>query len=469
MITHLPFVIRFGMLILLAIITWRYSGRGIQNGIVLLLAVSLFPFDQAILWREGALPILSMDRVVWPLLVVSFFYQCNKGKIKMRRLDAVECCMIVLLAVILVSMYVHDALISTRWSGERFNFYEVLAGFALPFLCYFIMRRAVSTEAQVKTFLTGVGLITLYLGITGIGEAFNQGWLVYPKYILNHELGIHAGRVRGPFVQGSWNGLAMVMGLPILLWLLFTRPRTKPWLWMLAIAGVMVSIPYSFQRAVWLGAVAGLGLTSLAWPKRGLMVGAAVLWFGTLGALSMPDDLSKALSRRTGDAASIDYRVKILDTSSKVISDHLMTGVGYSRFGAALRDYGLDKTYVSHSFLISLFAELGLLGFLPYLLIVSLLLLKSLKIYLKQARFRPLVAGMWGITVAYLIMAISVEMRQVLYPNVLFFSLWAMLLASARQQAVSQKTPSAAYRRMIKLQRARSYERPTRPVMAHFG
>jgi O-antigen ligase len=462
MITELPFAIRFGLLVVLAVLTLRYSAQGVQNGVLLFLGVSLFPFDQAILWREGGLPILTMDRVVWPLVVVSFVMQRMKGKIKVRRLDAIERCMIVFLAIIVGSMYVHETFIKARWYGETFNFYEVLAGFALPFLCYFIIRRGVSTEAQFKAFLTGVGVITLYLGITGLGEALNQSWLVYPKYILDYEIGIFggSGRVRGPFVQSSWNGLAMVMGLPILFWLLSSRSGTKRWLWLVGIAGVMVSIPYSFQRAVWLGAAAALGLTSLAWPKRGPMIAAAVLLIGTLGALLMPDNLSNSLARRKNDSESIEYRMVMLETAKEIISDHLLVGVGFSRFEEALLQYGLDKTFVSHSFLLSLGAELGLLGFLPYLLILSLLLLRSVKIYLKQRRLRPLIAGMWGITLAYLIMAMAVEMRQVLYPNVLLFSLWAILLASVRQRTLLRKNSSAAYRRVVGWQPSRFHEPP---------
>jgi O-antigen ligase len=438
MVTGLPFVIRFGLLVLLAALTWRYSKRDLQSGVLLFLGASLFPLDQAILWREGGgLPLLTMERVVWPLILLSFFVQRLKGKIKRRSPDLVEYCMIAFLAVIIVSMCVHGSYVSSVWGTDKFNFYEVLSGFGLPFIFYCILRRGVSSEAQIKAFLAGVGLITVYLGVTGVGEAFRQNWLVFPKYILDPDVGIHfgIGRVRGPFVQASWNGLAIVMGLPILLWLYFNKLYDKRWLWVLGIAAVAVSLVWGMQRAVWLGAAAALGLTTLTWPRRGAVIFGVVLLALTLGFCFLPENSAKALMERMDDEGSLDYRLVIMDTTWSIIKDHLMTGVGFSRFQETLLSYGLDPYFVSHNTVLTLLAELGLLGILPYVLIFSVLFFKSVKAYLRLPSYRPLVGAMWGITAAYVIMLLSVEMRLVLYPNLLFFCLWAILLETIRQQS----------------------------------
>jgi O-antigen ligase len=449
MVTGLPFAIRFGLLVLLAALTLRYSKRDLQSGVLLFLGASLFPLDQAILWREGGLPILSMERVVWPLILLIFFLQRLKGKIQRRSPDLVEYCMIAFLAVVMVSMYVHGSYVTSVWGTDKFNFYEVLSGFGLPFIFYCILRRGVSSEAQIKAFLAGVGLITLYLGVTGVGEAFRQSWLVFPKYILDPDVGIHfgLGRVRGPFVQASWNGLAIVMGLPILLWLYFSRRDGKRWLWLLGIAAVAVSLLWGMQRAVWLGAAAVLGLTTLTWPRRGAVIFGVVLLALTLGFCFLPENSAKALMDRMDDVDSIDYRLVIMDTTWAIVNNHLMTGVGFDRFQETLLSYGLDATFGSHNTVLTLLVELGLLGILPYLLIFSLLFFKSVKAYWKLPSCRPLVGAMWGITAAYVIMLLSVEMRLVLYPNVLFFSLWAILMETIRQQSnLSRRSP--AYRRI---------------------
>jgi O-antigen ligase len=464
MVSFLPFAVRLGLLVLLAAVTWRYSNRDLQSGVLIFLGASLFPLDQAVLWREGGLPLLTMERVVWPLILLSLFLQRLKGKIKRRSLDLVEYCMIAFLILVIVSMSVHESFIAS-WVTEKLNFYEFLTGYALPFLFYFILRRGVSNDAQIKAFLAGVGLITVYLGVTGMAEAFQQSWLVFPKYILDPKVGIHfgIGRVRGPFVQASWDGLAMVMGFPILLLLYFNRLHGKRWLWVLGIAAVGLSLPWTMQRAVWLGATAALGCTMLTSPRRGAVIFGGVLIALTLSFWVLPETLAKAFMLRMDDANSIDYRLVLMDTSWAIIKEHPMMGIGFNQFQKTLLSYGLDPSFVSHSTWMTLLAELGLLGTLPYFLIFYVLFFKSLTAYWRLPSCRPLVGAMWGITASYVIMCLSVEMRYVLYPNVLFFSLWAIFRQIIRQQAnLARRPPPYTCRRLPGMtQTARDAQLPT--------
>jgi hypothetical protein len=52
-------------------------------------------------------------------------------------------------------------------------------------------------------------------------------------------------------------------------------------------------------------------------------------------------------------------------------------------------------------------------------------------------------------TAAYLIVSISVEMRIVLYPNILFFVLWAMLLEVIRRQSNLRQERGATCQRVV--------------------
>ena len=388
MITGLSSEIRYALLLVLIVLTAWYSKRGLQNGVVLLLATSLLPMPQAMLLWEVGLPILTPERVVWPLVLLMFLFKWKQGKVKRYAPDLIEYCMVALLATILASMYIHGRFVSTQPDSdttEKLSFYAVLAGFAIPFMCYFILRRALFTEAQVESFLIGVGAITLYLGITAIGEASSQSWLVFPKYILDSEVGIHAasGRVRGPFVQASWNGLAMVMGLPVL-FLLFSYLRdAKRWLWMLGIASVALSLPFVMQRAVWLGAAATLSLTAVTWSKRGAMLLGGLLFAVTLGALMLPESVAKALASKMEAIDPIEYRVALLEHTWAMINQHTLIGVGFNNFEAIVSDNVVDSSFVSHNMLLTLFAELGLIGFLPYLLILMVFFFRSIGAYLR--------------------------------------------------------------------------------------
>jgi len=394
------------------------------------------------------LPHLTLDRVVWPLVLVIFVVQWIRGEINRYSPDWIEYSMFTFLVVILLNMYMHGTFISHQFGGDKLNLFSVLTGFFLPFMSYFIMRRGVLNNAQAKSFLTGVGLITLYLGITGLGEAWRQSWLVFPKYILDPKWGIHFGYVRGPLLSASANGLAIVMGLPILVWLFFGTRGARRWLWLLGIASVGLSLPFVFQRAVWLAASAALGIVALAWPRRRLILTGGLVLIAAVGGLMLPNTLEERIAGKLAAEGNIQYRWRLIDTTLTLIGDHLYTGVGYYQVDKFVRR-SLGTGYSSHNMPLTLFAELGLLGFLPYLLIFSLLLFQSAKAYRQQSWFREIIGGMWGITAAYIIVSVTADMRTAIYMNVLLFALWGMVLGMTQRQADIRQGSYSVDRRVI--------------------
>src|SRR5262249_490040 len=112
---------------------------------------------------------------------------------------------------------------------------------------------------------------------------------------------------------------------------------------------------------------------------------------------------------------------------------HLVTGVGLYRFNPVIHKR-LGKDFNSHNTPLTLLAELGLLGFLPYMTIFILCILYSVKAYLYQPESRALIAGLWGMASDYWIGLGAVERIGVLYVNTLFFALWGMVLGITQQR-----------------------------------
>jgi general stress protein CsbA len=471
MLLELNLLIRLALLVFLSLLTIRYSARGLHSGIVLLLVTSMLPVDHRTLISGGSLPNLTVDRVIWPLVFLSFVWQWRQGNTKRCTVDMIEWCMFILLFVVMLSMYFHGSYIAEDIAidvglsddkpfsevglrGDKLQFSSVLSAFFLPFLSYFIMRRAVLSEAQVRSFFTGVGLITVYLGFTGVGEAWQQGWLVFPKYILDPKQGIHFGQVRGPFVQASWNGLAMAMGLPVLLWLLFNRRDRTRWVWLVGVVLIGASLPYVFQRAAWLCAMTALAVVVLTWPKRRsalklhcALIGGVLLCTPIIGFL-MSEDLATRFAAKLGDEQNIDYRFDLIQASAQIAANNLLTGIGFDKIREEFLRLGLDEGYSSHNTMLTLFTELGLLGFLPYLFIFGRLFFESTKAYLLLPASRTTIGVLWGITGAYLIMSLAVELRGVAYVHVLLFALWGMLLEIMRRQCILRQELHAGRRRV---------------------
>jgi hypothetical protein len=450
MLWELNLAVRLVLLAALALFTIWYTARGLQNGIWLFLATSIWPMLQGSLFRAGGgLPNVTLDRVVWPLVLLVFIFRWKRGEIDRSPPDSIEYCMFALLLVTLLSCYIQKTYVSNGSASKGLDIFTLLSGFGLPFMCYFIMRRGAFSETQVVSFLIGVALITVYLGLTSLGEAWHQSWLVFPKYILNPKLGIHSGYARGPFLNASFNGLSMVMGLPILLWLCFRRRDASLWLWLSGLAAVGLSLPYVFQRAAWLGAAAALGVMALTWPKRRPVLVGAVLLITMVGILMVPKTLEEKLHSKWANPANIQGRFRLIETTHKIIQNHLATGIGFGRFQQEARHYGMPEFESSHNTPLTLFAELGLFGFVPYVLVFSLFLGKSIKAYSQVPWSRPLIGSWWGITAAYIIMLVSVEMRFVAYPNILFYALWGLLLGKVRRQPDLQQERDAHYQRVV--------------------
>src|SRR5205085_1804298 len=77
--------------------------------------------------------------------------------------------------------------------------------FAIFYVAPVAFRKA-SERRMLLALLVGMGA---YLGLTTLFETVHLNALVFPRYILNPNIGTHFGRGRGPFVEAVTNGTAL--------------------------------------------------------------------------------------------------------------------------------------------------------------------------------------------------------------------------------------------------------------------
>jgi len=442
MLLEMSLAVRLVILVVVVGVTIWATIRGFQYGVLLIL-----PTGMTTAWfirSEGSLPHISLDRLVWPTVFLIFLWAWRQGKTERCWPDLTEWLMLILLGVILLSMALSGSAVSDQYGDDKLRMGSLITGFLVPFGAYFVARRARITNAQTESFLIGIAVITIYLGITGVGEAFHQDWLVYPKYILDPNEGIHFGKVRGPFVSASKNGLAMAMALPIFIWLLARRRDLSRWLWILGIVLVTVSMPYVLQRGPWLGTVVALGVMTISWPKYRAMLTAALVLAIPAAIIFMlsSNTLYSALEDKLNKSSTIDYRLNMIDLSLEQIRQHPWTGVGFNRLIELLVEDEEFDAAASHNSFLTLFAELGLLGFLPYILIFALLFLESAKVYWQEPWARGGISLLWSITAPFLILMNTTDLRSAMYHNVLFFFLWGIALEAIRKRLLPVKAPA---------------------------
>jgi len=428
--------LRIVLLAVLILITIRYTRRGLQNGIILGLVTGTSIFE---LFKEevGSLPIISLERVVWLIVLIIFLLKQRRGETERLPLDWIERSMCVFLMVIVMSLFSQGSIEMGQGGIGTLGIFS--RGFAIPFLAYFIARRGVRTNEQMYAFFAGLGLVALYLVVTGLGESWGINWLVFPKFVLNPDMGIHYGKVRGIFLNASWNGLAIAMSLPVLIWLFFIEQGVRRWLWLLVAILAAVPLTFTMQRAAWLSAAAALGVTALSWPsRRTLLVGSLV--FGVTGGFFVTSDmLVRRMEKKVQDQSTIDIRIALVKTGLNMFQDNPVTGVGFNRFGEEVNKhspyyYTVGETY-SHNGILTILAELGLVGFLPYMAIFGFLLFESFDVYRRHPNLQAFIGVLWGVTAAFAVMIMAVEMRGNLYPSTLLFALWGMGLAALRRHS----------------------------------
>jgi O-antigen ligase len=265
---------------------------------------------------------------------------------------------------------------SAAWSGTLTSHEPLFALLdrlgLVPFLLYLIAPVAFHSEHQRRILAVGLLVLGAYLGLITLFEAVHVNSLVIPHYILNPDLGIHAERGRGPFLEAGANGLAMFICL-------IAAVLTFPW-WrdrrgravaiaviVLCIAGIL----FTLTRQTWVGAAGGTVAAMLAHRRlRALLpitaAGAAVV---VLLALAVVPGLSASVSGRTSSQGPVWDRLNSDAAALRMIAARPALGFGWGEFGkASVPYYRLAATYPltsvgeAHNDPLSNAAELGLIG-----------------------------------------------------------------------------------------------------------
>lgn len=101
----------------------------------------------------------------------------------------------------------------------------VASKFVVPFLLFHVAMlvfRGASERGHFEIFVT---LALAYLVFTAVAFLVDARSLIFPRFILDETLGIHADRARGPFLQAVANGMSLNI-LGILAIVLAQKQRT---------------------------------------------------------------------------------------------------------------------------------------------------------------------------------------------------------------------------------------------------
>ena len=245
----------------------------------------------------------------------------------------------------LLCVVVTAAVLSALWAGTltdhepQFALLDRLG--IVPFLAFMLAPRLFRTDRERDVLLVVLVGLGLYLGLTAVLEGIGADALVFPRYITDPHLGLHAERARGPFLEAVPNGFALfacaVVGV-----LAAARWRGIPRaLALVAVVLCAVGIVFTLTRSVWLAAVLG-SLAALAMhgrTRRWIVPGAAVGAVLVVGLLAIVPGLAGSTSDRANDQRPVWDRLNSNAAALRMVDERPLAGFGWYRFLEASPTY----------------------------------------------------------------------------------------------------------------------------------
>ena len=352
-------------------------------------------------------------------------------------------------------------------------FFQLFDRFGIaPFAMFVLAPVAFHSDAQRKILLGALVLVGAYLGLTALFETIGPTALVFPKYVLDPELGAHLGRARGPFLEAEANGIALYFcGVAAVVASVVWRDRVMVSAASIAVAGLCAAgCLFTLQRGVWLGAVVATLLTLAVFRevRRFLLPAVTGLAILVIGAFALISGLQSHAGQRASDQQSLWDRYNLNAAALQAAEANPVAGLGWGRFSSdgapyfqqnpnypltAVGDQACTEagflsarnngdaapvcTQVVHNAYLSTAAELGLIGALLWVLSLVLPIGGAI-IRPSGGAFQPWRIGLLALAAMWAIVVFFTPLEGPFSPMVLWA--WAGIVwhASSRRRHASQ-------------------------------
>lgn len=404
----------------------------------LLAAPSLLFFGTlaAMLFRPPDLQFYSLDRVAFVLLIFFVVLRALALQQSLRVTGPVTWPM---LALLLLTLY---GVMTQPYDAQNWSLFA--AKWVVPFALFHLAGLVFEDAAALRRFETFALIVLAYLSLIAIFFLLGAEALIFPRYILDESLGIHADRARGPFLQAVANGVTLnLLGLIALN--SFRRERLRGVVAGAFLVALPVAILATKTRAVWLsfaGSVVLSLLVSSSTRLRRACLGLACA--GAVGLLVAASfgELSSSLGDRLEDRSPVEYRMVVYEAGWQMFLDRPLTGWGASTMQPELqkRISGFHQdAFFMHNTYLEVLVEHGLLGLALYVWMVIGLFRVGRRRGAPDLADSSFLDGqfrsLWPILVMVYLVNASFVVMNYQFVNGLLFTLAGMLAAQNRRAA----------------------------------
>lgn len=296
--------------------------------------------------------------------------------------------------------------IGVGWSDNPGNAVRTVAFFLAPFASMLVLLRDVRWHRKL------VGQVLLASVIVAVGFALLGLWQYLTRdLLLNKDLRdaneLHVyfrvnSLFRDPNVLGRYLALATI---GVAAWIAWQRPRPEAAIGLGAAAVLLAALTLTYSQTSFAALAVGLGI--LVWFRFGLrgfalaaaLAAAAACFVLVVGGPPADESVDKD---RTDLAEASSGRTNLISGGLDLFEDAPAFGQGSGSFATAYRQE-VDKVRrpVSHTEPITVAAEQGLLGLLPYLAILALATLLMFRPWPSQSSVRAGVAAAFAALIVH--------------------------------------------------------------------
>lgn len=393
-------------------------------------------------------PDLSPERIVWLFIFGIFLLQVTFRERKLvGGITSIEFMMFFFCIYVLFSMAIADTIYI---EGHGLFLSGFLTGYVIPFSIFVLSKNIVDSEEAMKKVFVFFSVIGVYLGLTGVFEYFNIRALVFPKYIMNPFIGVHAhfGRARGPFLNASVNAIVLAQALFMSFYLYMQRYEKWSKLLLVAMMIMMVGFFLTFNRSSWLAMVIAGMLITIAFRQTKriivlfIIMGTLIISVNQLGNLGTSRITA---GERLSDVNTIYIRLNMYNTALNMFLDNPIFGVGYHKYKEASIPYfepvkGLPdrgEGLILHNTMFLIIVELGLAGFIMFIFIYAQILKASIKLY----RYLPAVGFLskgfvvifWAMSLFLLIRVQTSNITLLMFPISIYFLMAGIIVGMEKR------------------------------------
>jgi len=386
------------------------------------------------LFRPACMDFCPADRIAFSVLVL---VSCLRAMVMRRSLRIQSGVMWPMLGLTYLSAIgaLSRPFDSTSWS-------VVAAQFVVPFALFWISGWVFEDEPSVRwleRFSLGVLAYLIWIAVCFLLGAHS---LIVPQFILDPNVGIHADRARGPFLQAVANGMTLnILGL-----LAIERYRRGSLRGIVALS-VLALLPMAIfatnTRSVWLTFAISVSLLMFG-PKNeksrrsGLLAVAATFALLMAGSIA---GLSSGMGDRASDHSSAEFRLAAYQSGWEMFLERPLTGWTTAEVQTELArriDGFHGEAFAVHNTFLAILMEHGIIGLGLYLwLFLNLFRLRKARH--GEAQAIASIRAVWPLLLGvYLLNAGFVIMNYVFVNGVLFT--YAGILASRTYYSAGSKS-----------------------------